>query len=198
MSRALNTARVMHLRNLGLLQREISDRTGLSRSYVSQLLSDPYRIKEVARKDSYRGVCEVCGDPTNGSDGPGKAPRRCIRHATDPYWTEGVVLVAIQEWVRRRGRPPSSSEWDRQLTDPDGYRFPAKTSVYRSLKSSHAPFAKWADAIEAAGFTRPRSGAYERRRGADTNESQEAQVRGYSLLRRLWQRVPGPHQRARD
>lgn len=41
-------------------------------------------------------------------------------------------------------------------------RFPYASTVFVGGRNRNAPFKAWADAIEAAGFPRPRSGHYER------------------------------------
>ncbi len=53
---------------------------GISRSYASVLYSDPDGEGYRRRRLSYRGTCEICGVPTDGSNGPAKAPKRCIHH----------------------------------------------------------------------------------------------------------------------
>jgi hypothetical protein len=152
----------------GFNSRQIAERLGISYTYVRDLISDPTGEKMQARRDSYQGVCEMCGGPTCGSDGPAKAPRFCSTcapsHYTPKYWTEERVLAAIRLWADIHGRPPSATEWLNGRRN-DGYEprtFPPASAVYRSSGLVSAPFEYWADAIEAAGFPRPRKGQYER------------------------------------
>ena len=158
--------RVRALRDEGLLQREIAEQVGVGRSYVSDLLRDPFGELARQRKESYRGECEICGGPTDGSNGPAKAPKLCAicLPGTLKIWTREKVIETIQEWARRRGRPPKANEWIRSIIDPDGYKFPPRTAVYVSQEGSTAPFSMWADAIASAGFPRPRRGDYPRKR----------------------------------
>jgi hypothetical protein len=149
----------------GLNAREIAYRMGISKTYAFDLLNDPEGLKVKARKESYRGICEVCGAFTNGADGPTRAPRFCNHCAPAAYhlkWTKERVVEAIQRWAKIFGRPPLSTEWlHGQVVD--GYEFPANSSVYDSHNDRSYPcFNNWADAIEAAGFPRPHRGRYER------------------------------------
>jgi hypothetical protein len=170
MSRAEHAAEAAALYARGALQREIAEIMGLSRSHVSALLNDPDGSKDRARKDSYGGICEQCGRPTSGADGPAQVARFC-NHCAPGHnfriWTKDSVVEAIQEWARRYGRPPTSTEWITRTVADDGYVFPPRTAVYNSnSKGDHRqtiPFDKWADAIEAAGFPRPYTGAYRRK-----------------------------------
>lgn len=79
-TRAERAAEATRLRAQGLSQLEIAERLGVSRSYASDLYGDPDRKKALARRERYRGVCEICGKPTTGSEGRAKAPRRCAEH----------------------------------------------------------------------------------------------------------------------
>lgn len=159
-TRAQRAAEARRLRHLGLKQREIAETMGIGRSYAAELLDDPAGQKARVRRESYAGVCENCGSPTTGGDGPAKAPRFCVHCAPgqNRQWTEETVVAAIREWARRHGRPPSSTDWLHYSVAEDGYKFPNRGSCYRSTSGSTAPFESWADAIEAAGFPRPRKG----------------------------------------
>lgn len=70
-------------------------------------------------------------------------------------WTKETVIKAIQDWAAEHGRPPTSPEWHN--ASPDG-KYPCFRSVY-GPEAEGRPFPKWADAIEAAGFPRPRQRA---------------------------------------
>lgn len=76
-TRLENAAEAAELRGHGLLQREIAERMGVSIKTVNAWLKDPDGSRLKARKDSYRGRCEDCGSPTDGSNGSSKAPRWC-------------------------------------------------------------------------------------------------------------------------
>jgi predicted transcriptional regulator len=178
-TRAERASQVQFLRKQGLLYREIAELVGISPSYVSALLDDPDATKEHARRESYRGVCEVCGGPTTGSEGRQKAPKLCKdcankRQRATKYWTRERIIEAIQLFASEHdGRPPTATEWLRGPRDP---RFPRTSSIYRSNTKSgrNKPFASWADAIEAAGFLRPKVGHKLRSRGqGGSNTSRE-------------------------
>lgn len=73
---------------------------------------------------------------------PAKTPRR---RATSS-WTREQIIEAIQAHAREHGYPPVASEW--ALHDE---RRPSREDAKRA-------FGSWADAVEAAGFPRPRRG----------------------------------------
>lgn len=161
-SRADLAAEVARLRADGLLCREVAELLGISRSYAAALSNDPDGAKDRARKASYRGTCSRCGNPTDGSNGAAKAPDRCAKCAAverheAQYWTADRVVNVIQRFAVLHGRPPTANEWVR-VDHANGY--PCRASVYVTSSNSGAPFPKWADAIEAAGFPRPRPGVY--------------------------------------
>jgi hypothetical protein len=78
-SRAERVREAQRLRAEGLLLREIGQRMGVAKTTVHAWLSDPDRSLEKARKDSYRGICDTCGGPTDGSNGASAAPTRCLQ-----------------------------------------------------------------------------------------------------------------------
>lgn len=143
---------------------------GISRSYVRDLIYDPDGAKSHARKESYRGTCERCGASTNGSDGPGKAPKLCAVCAPRVrclVWSASKIIAAIHEWDCLYGRPPVSTDWNKAVEgsrgghvkkprrDWTGYRrWPTLMAVQRE-------FGSWADAIEIAGFPRPQIGHFQ-------------------------------------
>lgn len=150
------------MRAEGLLHREVAELLGISRSHAAALSHDPDGAKDRARKDSYRGTCSRCGNPTDGSKGRAAAPDRCAKCAAiegheAQYWTAERVINAIQRFAALHGRPPRSRDWLR-ADRANGY--PVMSSVYVNSASPNAPFPSWADAIEAAGFPRPRHGVY--------------------------------------
>jgi hypothetical protein len=160
--RLKRAAQVAELRAQGLGFLEIARALGISRSYASTLYHDPDGSLDRARKEAYGGICIDCGGPTSGAEGPAHVAERCL-HCTpnaNRKWTPETVVAAIQEWARRRGQSPTANEWlhGGKVVDPDGYEFPAASSCYRSSSKLNPPFETWADAIEAAGFPRPRVG----------------------------------------
>lgn len=149
---------VRRLRDEGVTHREIAARLGISRSYANDLDHDPDGTNARARKDSYRGSCVDCGGPTTAN-----RCKDCARVLArkERKWTRETVIDAIQRFAAANGRPPLADEWIR--ADPVN-GFPPRTAVYQNKKSDPwQPFVKWADAIEAAGFPRPRVGQYVRR-----------------------------------
>lgn len=153
------------MRDDGMVTREIAEALGVARSTVTAYLCDPDLAKQRRRRLAYRGTCARCGGPTDGSNGPGKAPEHCASCQADIQhesrrWTREAVIDAIRRFAAEHGRPPVSTEWLRSNREK-GY--PGLGSVYRSRRRSRSPFASWADAVEAAGFPRPLSGA--KRRG---------------------------------
>jgi hypothetical protein len=84
-------------------------------------------------------------------------------------WTRESVIVAIQEFHRRYGRPPASTDWNvahaKALGHPEKVErfyadncYPHANVVYGG---KYGLFDSWADAIEAAGLPRPAPGRYE-------------------------------------
>jgi len=163
-SRAELAAEVARLRVLGLTQLEIAKRLGIGRSWVATLCNDPDGSKQKARRETYTGICERCGGETksSGTSRPSRLCANCSREVAHEsrIWTREKIIEAIQEWAAQHGRPPTANDW--LHADPGG-RWPNRGSVYneysypRSVRRS--PFACWADAIEDAGFPRPRTGA---------------------------------------
>lgn len=152
-------------RERGYLNREIAAKLGISVSYVSELYVDPDGSKSKARKDGYRGTCEECGAPTSGCNGF-NAPKLCAKCAplAAKIWTREAIIDAIQRWAAAHdGRPPRATDW----VNADLKRhYPASSSVYGPTNV----FGAWADAIEAAGFERPRVGKREDQRHWDSPE----------------------------
>jgi hypothetical protein len=153
-------ARAAVLRNQGLLLREIAAELGVSYGYAHALVDDPDGAKARKRKDGYQGVCKRCGGPTTGSEGRGKV-RHCRGCQLDiqresKVWTREAVIDAIQRFAAAHGRPPKAGEW---ITADRVNGYPPRSAVYGNCtRGTGPPFARWADAIEAAGFIRPRPG----------------------------------------
>lgn len=93
---------------------------GISDNYARDLINDPDGSKLRARKDSYRGKCQRCDGPTDGSNGAAKAPALCqgcyvivhqAEHGTTGRYQAGCSCddcrAANREKTRRlRGKPP--------------------------------------------------------------------------------------------
>lgn len=82
MTRAERLAKIAPLRRRGLTAKEIAEHLGWNLSVVRNIITDPDGSKGRRRKDSYRGQCVECGFPTDGSNGPERAPTRCIYCST--------------------------------------------------------------------------------------------------------------------
>jgi len=107
-----------HLRLVeGLSVEEIALRVGRRPATIRGYLHDPDGVKARARKERYRGACEVCGAPTSGGDGPGRAHARCRRCSAAPRrrWDRGAVLAAMASWEARYGAAPTSYDWNATL-----------------------------------------------------------------------------------
>lgn len=142
-------ARVAAMRAQGMLQREIADALGISRSYAAALCDPDADAKRDRRRANYQGVCASCGAITrsNGTSRPSEFCADCGRHS-QKKWTREAVIAAIQRFASVHGRPPTSDEWING--DPvNGY--PPRSAVYRSsTKNSSAPFQTWREAVETA------------------------------------------------
>jgi hypothetical protein len=77
--------RAAELREQGYSVTSIGRLMGISRSYASGLLTDPDGSKDRARKESYGGVCEECGGPTSGAEGPAHVARWCYHCGTQKH-----------------------------------------------------------------------------------------------------------------
>jgi len=165
MRRSEAVALIMPLREQGMVAREIAEQLGLTRSMVASVLADPDGSKQKKRRERYRGTCIDCGGPTDGSCGYASCTLRCAACAAvfqheNRKWTRETIIDAIQRWAAVHGRPPSALDWVRSDQENN---YPAFSSCYRQKGIKEPPFETWADAIEAAGFKRPRVGLYEGR-----------------------------------
>lgn len=161
-TRAERLEQIRRRLDAGLTQREIAADLGMSLSGVRNVLNDPDGAKQLARRARYRGTCRVCGAKTDGSNGRANAPNLCARHSNEvvhpKVWTREAIIDAIRRFAAEHGRPPTAIDW-RRADKERGY--PQRTNVYGSKYGKPCSFALWADAIEAAGFPRPRSGHYQ-------------------------------------
>ena len=108
MSRADRVREARQLRAEGLLLREIAERFGIAVSTASDWINDPDGSRLRARKASYAGTCAECGGPTDGSEGPGRAPRRCMECIR---WTDDEIVEAMRRWAADYDRPPKTWDW---------------------------------------------------------------------------------------
>lgn len=155
-SRVETYAEVKRLSDEGRTNKYICITLGLSASSLRNIINDPEGSKQKARRERYRGTCQECGRKTDGSSGY-NAPKLCVHCSGEKHkiWTREKIVTAIQEWAKEHGRPPRASDWVRS-----GPNHPSTGAVHKRPSGS---FIYWADAIEAAGFPRPRTGHYERK-----------------------------------
>jgi hypothetical protein len=167
MNESQHAALILH--QAGLPTKQIARVLHSSQTTVRRWTDPDYKQRELianrTRKIGYRGTCLDCGNTTSYSGHSTRASERClpcrIQYEHDnQQWTREAVLNAIHRFADQHGRPPRASEWIRRDTHNN---YPARTSVYKAgPRNTSSPFKKWADAIEAAGYPRPRVGHYER------------------------------------
>jgi HNH endonuclease len=163
---------------------QVAKELGISQRQVYNIVSPGYEVRSRASASAWkkrqRGKCEICGAKTSYSGRDGHRTSRWCRDCAaeqNRKWTRGQIVEAIQEWAKRRGKPPVATEWRRTIVDPDGYVFPTSSMLYQSRLEPLFP--SWAAAIEAAGFPRPPVGRYVR-----TEET----LRRISESRTVWTR----------
>lgn len=186
-SRAEKVVIVNRLLAQGLTRREVCEELGISYPYISDILNDPDGSKGRARKDSYRDPCPNCGTPMDGSSGKSgrHKPKLCSKCArvkimASKKWTRERIIAAIQEWEKEHGRPPLATEWAVNKT-LRGERYPPLSAVYTykgQKPNKNNPFGSWAEAIEAAGFPRPKMG----RKVMPYGQGRLAKMRTYVVL----------------
>ena len=159
-SRPAREALARELRSRGLRLREIAAEFGVAISTVDSWLNDPGGERLRARKDSYRGRCEQCGAPTDGSGGRASAPRLCVAcFRSQPH--------SLERAQRLRGGAPrrySDQELLEELRRADTLALRTAT-VYSSHAGNHQlpslatlihRFGSWNRARRRAGLpTRP-------------------------------------------
>jgi DNA-binding MarR family transcriptional regulator len=173
-TRADRARTVAQLRDQGLPQREIAERTGLSRSYVSELLGDTNGAKANARRDRYRGTCKGCGARTTGGDGPGAAPDYCWHcaprtaegRAIRTKWPADRIIAAIRWWNDAYGEPPHALDWSPTEARKRGFTVQADRAERLIAEGripwvtvAHNRFGSWNAALEASGFEPRAKGA---------------------------------------
>jgi hypothetical protein len=126
-----------------------------ARRYVDPAYDERIYQREKKRKLRYGGTCAVCGKRTSYSGRKTTGSELCAEHSRrhQKYWTRERIIEAIQKWAKVHGNPPSSADWNATLSKVErGKEYPAAGTVFQR----GGPFASWADAIEAAGFPRPK------------------------------------------
>lgn len=162
----------LELRAQGYGYKRIGRALGVSPSTVRRwVLPGAREANLLASREAKRrrtGTCVDCGGVTRYNGHGRESSERCAscsraKQMGERKWTREAVIDAIQRWAAEHGRPPSASDWNYR-SEYKTSDFPWATQVYRGSGNVNAPFAYWADAIEAAGFPRPRVGAYDRSR----------------------------------
>lgn len=153
----------------GLKYREIAERLGVATSTVDEWCKDPDRSKHRERRLRYGGNCIDCGKRTDGSRGVERAPKRCLacsaRHQKEnpPIWSRERIIEAIRTWAEEHdGIPPAASRWNPSHAIAMGHPKYAEKfyqdNAWPFVQTVIACFGSWANAIEAAGFERPKCG----------------------------------------
>lgn len=147
--RAQLLAEIAELQADGLTSREIAGRLGLGYTTIRNALADPDNSKRARRRQTYQGKCLDCG-ATTYSDGTSRPSPRCGPCAVEAnrVYDRDSIIEVIREFARIHGRPPLATEWLR--------RGDVEPQIY--VHTCQTVFGSWANAIEAAGFERPKVG----------------------------------------
>lgn len=129
MSRLESVREAQRLRADGMSVREVAKSMGVARGTVYGYLEDPDGSKMAARKRKYRGVCQSCDGPTQGSR-PSDIPKECAQCIR---WTEGEAVDAIRDWVAEYGKPPRGWEWRAANRHPSAATICAKLGWNEAL-----------------------------------------------------------------
>lgn len=116
-SRAEWHARFSALREQGFTCTMIARGEGVGHTFVSSVLRDPTGDWERERKNRYRGRCETCGKPTDGSNGAAKAPRFCNVHigAAMANWDRDRCVASIRAFHQMFGVWPRATDFSPAL-----------------------------------------------------------------------------------
>lgn len=106
--------------------------------------------------------CADCGRGVNSQGSNRHGVPLCIWcfDERNRKWTKRTIISAIRKFERKYGYPPAMRDWNPSAALRDGRRdlaerfcedgcWPSSALVYRP----GAPFSRWSEAIEAAGFT---------------------------------------------
>ena len=140
----------MLLRAHGLKYKEIATRLGLARNTVLTYVCDPDGSKRQAFLESQKVLCPVCEKNLMAKEST--KCRSCSlesQRSKPRKFTAEDVLEAIKRYNREFGRPPQS----RDMIDVSG-----RGIGYPHPQHMVDHFGSWANAIEKAGFPRPRHG----------------------------------------
>ena len=96
--------------NPDLSLRQIAELLGVAYGTAKDYFFDPDGSKAAARKDSYRGTCQSCGQPTSGGEGPNSAKALCQRckGVKIRKWSPERVLEVLRAFEQRFGFPATS------------------------------------------------------------------------------------------
>jgi predicted transcriptional regulator len=152
----MRSEEVRRLRSEGLKLREIAQRTGISRSYVSQLIKDSDGSKALARKR--KANCVDCGTPIR-SDEPSRRGRqlRCVEcHKTFAHetrlWPAERIIDAMRLWNETFGSPPTSTAWSYTVATPEDLLRLREGDWPRTSTVAVEFDGKFGNALIAAGF----------------------------------------------
>ena len=172
-SRSAREALARELRSRGLRLREIAAELGVAISTVDSWLNDPGGHRLKARKNGYRGRCERCGAPTDGSGGRAHAPRLC----SGCFRTQPHSLERAQRLGRgNKGRRYADEDLIQALRRADALGLQTAPSYAKRVGDHQLPsmatvihrFGSWNNARARAGLsTRPSN-----RRAYDRIEAQ--------------------------
>ncbi len=138
-------AQAARLRNEGLRWREIGELLGIS--------------PDTARRYPHARLCPVCQHETILR---GERCHSCWSSGRTRWgerFERADIIAAIQHWAALEGRAPAAIDWE--PADRDGHprweqecpRYPPHSHVIRA-------FGSWNQALQAAGYDRPRPPAY--------------------------------------
>lgn len=142
--------------------REIAQSTGLSRTYIYGLMSDPHGRGVDARRLRCTKQCDECGGPchSRGSD-------RCQQCFIAAYAVFVRIrhIEAIRLWAELYGAPPVAQDWSATAARVNPERWARWDRFdWPGLRAVQDVFGSWNAAIEAAGFMPNKPGRH--RRGA--------------------------------
>jgi Homing endonuclease associated repeat len=171
--------RALALRKQGMLIREIAVALEVSKPTVLRWTNPTLeaRERENARKKKFSKHCR-CPSCRQRMSNNASLCIECARakQTKDRYWNQERIVDAIRAWALQHGHPPTYSEWERS-----GSGHPTVYTVCRD--GPNPPFAKWSDAIRAAGFK-----AKQRRSRLTKRERQDIRRRAGEdkLKKALW------------